>query len=32
MKYLRQNKVNLLAYGSDQPYFKQKQKSGITKF
>ena len=30
-KYLRQNKVNLLVYGSDRPYFK-KQKSNITNF
>ena len=32
MEYLRQNKVNLLVYGPDWPYFKQKQKNNITKF
>ena len=31
-KYFRQNKVNLLVYESDRPYFKQKQKINITKF
>ena len=31
-KYLRQNKVNLLVYGPEQPQFKQKQKNNITKF
>ena len=31
-KYFSQNKVNLLVYESDRPYFKQKQKTNITKF
>ena len=31
-KYLRQGKVNLLVYGPNRPYFKQKQKNNITKF
>ena len=31
LSYLRQGQVNLLVYGPDQPYFKQKQKN-ITKF
>ena len=29
---LRQDQVNLLVYGSDRIYFKQKQKNNITKF
>ena len=30
-KYLTQDMVNLLVGGTDQPYFKQKQKNNITK-
>ena len=29
---IRRDQVNLLVYGSDWPYFKQKQKNNITKF
>ena len=32
MKIPRKNKVNLLVYGHDRAYFKQKQKNNITKF
>ena len=28
----RQEQANLLVYGPDRPYFKQKQKNDITKF
>ena len=28
----RRDQVNLLVYGPDRPYFKQKQKNIITKF
>ena len=32
-QFLRQDQVNLLVYGPDRPYFKQKQKkNSITKF
>ena len=31
-KYLKQNKVNVLVYWPDRPYFKQKQKNNITNF
>ena len=30
-KYLRQDKVNLLVYRPDRPYFKQKQKNDTAK-
>ena len=29
---LRRDQVNLLVYGPDRPYFKQKQEDNITKF
>ena len=29
---VRRDQVNLLVYGPDRPYFKQKQKNNITKF
>ena len=29
---LRRDQVNLLVYGRNRPYFKQKQKNNITKF
>ena len=31
-KYLRQEEVNLLVYGPEQPLFEQKQKNNIAKF
>ena len=30
-RLFRRDQVNLLVYGPDQPYFKQKQKNNITK-
>ena len=30
--HIRRDQVNLLIYGPDQPYFKQKQKSNSAKF
>ena len=29
---IRWDQVNLLVYGPDRPYFKQKQKTNVTKF
>ena len=29
---VRRDQVNLLVYGPDRPYFKQKQKNNISKF